>query len=129
MLFSRGMLYRVFINRDYVVKCKLSTKQQNFRLVQIESICRRQNKFEWRIKTFLGIGRKRWFPAFSPFPTMFSKAFFQRGHLKSGLYSKFVNCLFQSGKRIGQNLNKSLMDLLKSEDKVGKKKLSSSFLR
>ena len=32
--------------------------------------CRRQNKFGW------GKRRECWFPAFSPFPTMFSKDFF-----------------------------------------------------
>ena len=33
-------------------------KQQNFRLVQIDSICRRQHKLEWKIKTCFGKGRK-----------------------------------------------------------------------
>ena len=31
-----------------------------------------------RIETHTGKGRKCWLPAFSPFPTVFSKAFFHR---------------------------------------------------
>ena len=61
------------------------TKRQDFRLIQIENICRRQNKFEYKIRTSFGKGRKRcgkrrkcWLPTFSPFPTMFSKGFFPR---------------------------------------------------
>ena len=52
-------------------------------LVQIESIRRRQNKCDWI--TSYGKGgkhcwerRKCWLPAFSPFPTMFSKGFLYR---------------------------------------------------
>ena len=46
--------------------------------VQIESICRRQNKCNLKTEILFGIGRKHcgkrrkcWLPAFSPFPTMF----------------------------------------------------------
>ena len=56
-----------------------SPKQQNFRLVQIESICRLQNKFDSKMEICFGKGRKhKWkrtkccLPAFCPFPT-FSK--------------------------------------------------------
>ena len=59
------------------------TKRQNFRSVQIESICRRQNKRDWKIEICFRKGgkhcgkkRKCWLPAFSPFPTMFSNCFF-----------------------------------------------------
>ena len=62
------------------------TKQQNFRLVQIQSICRRQNKSDSKIEICVGKSRKHcgkrrkcWLPAFSPFPIMLSKAFFSRG--------------------------------------------------
>ena len=57
-------------------------KQQNFRQVDIESICRRQYncnlKFEicfGMVRKHSGKSRKCWIPAFSPFPTMFSKGF------------------------------------------------------
>ena len=39
-------------------------------------------KFEiciWKSRKHCGKRRKCWLPAFSPFPTMFSKAFFSRG--------------------------------------------------
>ena len=69
---------------------KLFTKRQNFRLVKIESICRRQSKFGWKIGICFGKGRKHcgkkrdcWLPAFSPFPTMFPKGFSYRV-VKSG---------------------------------------------
>ena len=58
-------------------------KRQIFRLVQNESICRRQNKCDSKIKICRGKSRKHcgkrrkcWLPAFSPFATMFSKGFF-----------------------------------------------------
>ena len=64
---------------------QLSTKQQNLRLVQIGSICRQQNKCKRKIENCLKKGRKHsgkrrkcWLPAFSPFPTMFSKCFFPK---------------------------------------------------
>ena len=60
-----------------------ATKRQNSRLIQIESICRQQNKCNPNIKICFENGgkhcgkrRKCWLPAFSPFPTMFSRAFF-----------------------------------------------------
>ena len=59
---------------------------QNFRLVQIESICRRQNRCNWKIEICFRKGgkccgkrRKCWLPAFSPFPTMFLDGFFLEG--------------------------------------------------
>ena len=65
------------------------------RLLQIQSICRRQNDCESKIEIGVGKDRKHcwkrrkcWLPAFSPFPTMFSKAFFSRGVKKSGLCGK-----------------------------------------
>ena len=60
----------------------------SFGLVQIESICRRKDKYNLKMEILFRMGRKHcrkrrkcWFPAFSPFPTMFSKGFF-RGSLK-----------------------------------------------
>ena len=60
-------------------------QRTNLRLVQTESICRQQNKCNSRIEILLKLGRKHcgkrrkcWFPAFSPFSTMFSKGFFFR---------------------------------------------------
>ena len=62
---------------------KLFTKQQIIRLVQIESICKQQNKRNLKTAILFGKGRKHcgkrrkcWLPAFSPFPTMFSKGIF-----------------------------------------------------
>ena len=58
------------------------TKRQNFRLIEIQGICRRQNKCYLKTEILVGIGRKRGkkikcrFPAFSPFPTMFLKGVF-----------------------------------------------------
>ena len=47
-----------------------------------ECNCRRKNKCTWKIEICFGMGRKHcvkrrkcWFPAFSPFPTVFSKGF------------------------------------------------------
>ena len=64
-----------------LVLSELFTKQQNFRLAQIESICRLQTKCDSKIEIEVkkdgkhsGKMRKCWLPAFSPFPTMFSKA-------------------------------------------------------
>ena len=65
----------------------LFIKQQNFRIVQNESIkiCRCKNKCDSKIKICFGKGRKHcgkrrkcWLPASSPFPTMFSKGFLYR---------------------------------------------------
>ena len=74
------------------------TKQQNCTQVQIEVICRRQNKCNSKKKEIcVGKGRKHsgkrrkcWLPAFSPFSTMFSKAYFS-GSLKVGLVWQGVN--------------------------------------
>ena len=59
--------------------------KQNFSTVQIESTSRQQNKCDLKIKVCLGMSRKHcgkrrkcWLPAFSPFPTMFSKGDFLR---------------------------------------------------
>ena len=38
-----------------------------------------------------GKRRKCWLPAFSPFPTMFSKSLLVQGRLKSGLCGKELN--------------------------------------
>ena len=53
------------------------------RLVQFESICSRQNKFNLEKEILFGIGRKHYgqkekmlVTRFSPFPTMFSEGFF-----------------------------------------------------
>ena len=58
----------------------LFTKQQNSKLLQIESISRRQNKCDSKIeisfekdRNICGKRKKCWLPAFSPFPTMVSK--------------------------------------------------------
>ena len=55
-------------------------KDKNLGLVEIESICKRENKCDKKLEICLGNGRKHcgkrrkcWLPAFSPFPTMFSK--------------------------------------------------------
>ena len=60
----------------YGGNCLPITKQQSF--------C--QNNRDLKIETYVGKDRKHcgkrtkcWLPAFSPFPTMFSKAFFSRG--------------------------------------------------
>ena len=41
--------------------------------------------FCYRVENIVGKRRKCWLPAFSPFPTMFSKGFFPRGREKSSL--------------------------------------------
>ena len=60
---------------------------QNFRLVHIESTYKQPNKCDRNIaisfrKVRKDSGKRRqcWLPAFSPFPTMFSKAFFLLRH-------------------------------------------------
>ena len=65
-----------------LVKAELFTKRHIFRLVEIQTICRRQNKCYLTTEFLSGIGtkhcgkrRKCCLPAFSPFPTMFSKGF------------------------------------------------------
>ena len=62
---------------------KIFIKPQYFRLVQIERISRRpKKKFDPKIEIYSVKGRKHcgkcrkcWLPAFSPFPTVFSKGF------------------------------------------------------
>ena len=63
-----------------------STKRQNFRLVQSQSICRRQNNSRSKVEICVGKSRKHYgkrekmlVTSISPFSTMFSKAFFSRG--------------------------------------------------
>ena len=63
----------------------LFIKGQNFRLVQIESFCRWQNRCNSKIEIWVGKGRKHrgkrrkcWLPALSPFPTVFAKDPFLR---------------------------------------------------
>ena len=74
----------------------LFTKPQNLSLVQIKSIWKQQNKCEQKLEICSGKGRKHcgkrgkcWLPAFSPFPTMFSKGFFLR-------VVKSRNCMVKS---------------------------------
>ena len=75
-----------------MIKLSFLTKRQSFRLVQIVSICRRQNKCDLkteicfgRITNIVGQGENAGYQHFSPFPTMFSKSFFFRRREKSGL--------------------------------------------
>ena len=74
----------------------LFIKLQILRLGEFQSICRRQNKCDSKLeicfgkeKKHCGKRRKFWLPAFSPFPTMFSKAFFSR-------YVKSQHCVVKS---------------------------------
>ena len=75
-----------------LIPLKLFTERQNFELVKIKSICRRQNKFDFNSEIrFFGKGRKHsgkrrkcWLLAFSPFPTMFLKGIFPMS-LKVGI--------------------------------------------
>ena len=62
-----------------------NTKRRNFTPVQIESVCIRQLESVSKIRicfekgrNHCGKRRKCWLPAFSSFPTMFSKGFFRR---------------------------------------------------
>ena len=77
---------RLFPQDQWLRICLLKgepiTGRENFRLLQIESICKRQNKCSWNHDFYLWLGRKHcgkrrkcWLPAFSPFPTMFSIVF------------------------------------------------------
>ena len=73
----------------------LLPQQEIFRLIQIDSICRRIHKYGWKIKISFGKGRKHcgkrrkcWLPAFSPFPTLFSKRLPFQGRWKSGSCGK-----------------------------------------
>ena len=76
---------RVFFSQWITKFYSYVTKRQIFRLVHIQITCRWQNKSKWKIVIWFGKGRKHcgkrrkcWWPAFSPFPTMFSKGFFPR---------------------------------------------------
>ena len=111
LLFSQSFLpiWRTFCHFHRMLKIRLQTlsvwkcskfivyervksiKQQIFRLVQIESICRQQNRYNLitemlfeMCRKYCEKRRKCWLPAFSPFPTMFSKSFFFRV-IKSGI--------------------------------------------
>ena len=59
--------------------CVLTLYQTDFGQVIIKSICRQNNKCNLKMEILCRIGRKDcgkrrkcWFPAFSPFPTMYS---------------------------------------------------------
>ena len=61
----------------------------------MQSISRQQNNSDSKIESYVvksrkhcGKRRKCWLPAFSPSPTMFSKAFFSRGVNKSSKLSQ-----------------------------------------
>ena len=61
----------------------MKKKKKKNRHVQIERICRRQNKCDSNIQIYIWKGRKDcgkirkcWLQAFSPFPTIFQKVFF-----------------------------------------------------
>ena len=72
------------LNYSGLILYSFCTKQQNFGHDEIVSICRLQIKHP-NMTTFLfdkirkhcRKRRKCWWPAFSPFPTVFSKAFFR----------------------------------------------------
>ena len=82
-MFSKGLSLRG------IKDCRMINSLPNekkFKLVQIQSICRKQNNSGTITEICVGKStkdcgkrRKYWLPAFSPFPTMFSKAFFSRG--------------------------------------------------
>ena len=94
----------------------LLTKQQIFRLVSIENICRWQNKFDKEIEFFLRKGRKNcgkrrkcWLQAFSPFPKMFSKDFFWKVEIvwwrgKWSWESNFIENIVGKGEIVGNLL-------------------------
>ena len=81
----RGTLKMLISNITFscyvVYPLSLFTKQQIFGLDQVESICRRQNKWDSKIEIWFRKGRKNcgkmrkcWLPAFSPFNAMFSES-------------------------------------------------------
>ena len=78
---SKGVIVWEWVK---AVDCLTLYQTTNFRLVQIENICRRQNERDSKFKICLGkrrhCGKRRkcWLPAFSPFLTMFSKGFFPK---------------------------------------------------
>ena len=66
--------------QDLVLSVKLFTKRQNFRFVQIESFCRRQNKCDlkieicfWNDKNILEKGENAGYQHFLLFPKCFQK--------------------------------------------------------
>ena len=69
------------------IKRGLLLKTLYQRLLQTEGICRQHNWMWWKKKSQFWFGKSRkdcgkrrkcWLPAFSPFPTMLSKAFLSR---------------------------------------------------
>ena len=83
---NQKVVFQLFTFSSSVTNRRLFTKQQNFKPVQIQSSCIRQNDSDSKIEICVGKNRKHcgkrrkfWLPAFSPFPTMFSKAFLSRG--------------------------------------------------
>ena len=73
---------------------KVFTVQQKCSLVQIESICRWQNKYYSKIKIWLLKRRKhyrkrrKWSPAFSPFPhNFFKRILYERTRLGGSVVS------------------------------------------
>ena len=88
---------RIVKTRACFGKGLLFTIRQNFRLLQIKSICRRQNTFDskngiWfeknRKHDYDGERRKCWLQAIFAFLTMFSKGLSHRANLKLGLCGK-----------------------------------------
>ena len=76
-VFSKPLLKTLQVKEKLVLTHYQTSK---FRQIQIQSICRRQNKSNQKIEICFKKGRKLcerrrkcWLPAFSPFPTMFSK--------------------------------------------------------
>ena len=68
-----------------LVRYLLFSKRRNFRLVQIESNCRRQNKFDWKVEFVLGrvkniVGKEEnaGYQHFLLLPQFFSKSFLCR---------------------------------------------------
>ena len=57
-MFSKGFFFKVVKSWNVAINASLFTKQQNFGLVQIESICRQQNKCDSKIKVCHGMSRK-----------------------------------------------------------------------
>ena len=74
------LIYAIIVT--LISEGQLFTERQNLRLVEILNICRRQIKCDRKIEICFRKGRKHcgkrrkcWLPAFSLFPTMFSKCF------------------------------------------------------
>ena len=89
------------------------TKWQNCRPIQIQSICRWQNKWDTKTEIWSGKGRKNcgkrrkcWLPAFSPFPTVFSKGYCLR-------VIKSRDCVVKSQTPFFQNVANLLWTVLK----------------